>query len=148
LNTELTLVSDLQQQSLKSSLTGAALQAAITTENNQLQQMMKILPQYDDLATQVALVQGQLTQLMSLRISTLVNGGVSSAIEVKVLDPATIQPSRLTPFILSVLGPLLGLVIGLVVIYILAYFDRRPETSEDAQLLTGVPVLSRIPNAY
>lgn len=148
MNALISLTSSLQQQSLKSSLTGAALQSAITTENSRLQTMLKLLPQYSVLGSAVAQYQGQLGQLESTRISTLVSGGVSPAVEVKVLDPGAIQPNRLTGFVLSALGPLVGLIVGLVVIYVLAYFDRRPETVEDVQLLTGVPVLARIPGAF
>ena len=145
---ELALITDLQRQSLAIAPSSTAISQAITTEDSRLQQMLKLLPEYNRLDTGVTTAQSKLTQLEALKVNTLLGGSITAPVEVKVLDAAAIQPDHITAFVAYVLGPVLGLFVGLAVIYVLAYVDRQPRTIEDVQDLTGVAVLGRVPSAF
>lgn len=148
LSNQLSLVSSLRRDSLIASANSRAINDALTKENNNLQAMLALLPQYTDLTTHVTVAQGQLGQLEAQKIGEIVSRMVAPNVQVKVLDSAHLQVGSALAAIIPVVGLLLGAGVGLVLVYLFTYFDRSPRVAADAADITGLPVLAHVPDAF
>lgn len=118
-------------------------QAALQTE---LDRLVALLPDYERLLADSAQSVSELTQFRNGRLQMRLNGSVSPGDFVRQLDPPAIASSFIIDLLFYTLGTLGGLVAGLLLVYLLAYFDRVPRSVEEVAELTGVPVLARIPD--
>ena len=141
------LVNDLQRQVLTANVQSAGLDQAISTEESELKRMTDLLPQYEQLNSQVTSIQSQINQMQTEKLNLLVNDSLMPGADVKVLDAPRLQPNTFWQIVFYALGTLLGAFVGLVLAYVFAYFDRTPRTTADVQDLLGVPVLARVPKA-
>lgn len=141
-----TLVSNLQQQVLTTESESAGRPQAIATEQVELNRLTALQPKYNQLSAQVSQIQSQISQLQASKLSLLVNASLIPSAEVKELDSPAVQPNTFWTIVLYALSIAFGLFAGLVVVYLLAYFDQTPRSAADVQTLVGAPVLVRVPN--
>lgn len=140
-------VTDLRRQLIMLNAGDGDPQEAQAIEREEVRRLAALMPQYDALYARITAAQGQLALLMNRKLDLVINGVVNPSTQVKVLDTAQVEPQVFWQFIIQALGIVLGLFAGLVVVYLLAYFDRTPRTSEDVEELLGFPVLARLPKA-
>ncbi|MGH2461317.1 MAG: hypothetical protein ACRDIY_20855, partial [Chloroflexota bacterium] len=141
------LVNDLNREVLGAQVSAAGQDQAIATEQTELNRLAGLQPTYDQLNAQVGMVQAQLTQLQSSRLSLLLNDNLSPSAEVKVLDQPRLQPNTLWTIVLYAMSTIFGACAGLVVVYLIAYFDQTPRSLDDVEALVNAPVLVRLPRA-
>lgn len=142
------LISELRRQSLASTVANSGFGDALTREEARLQRLRVLSPEYEQLSSAVQQAESLLTQLQLKKVDMVVGGSLPASVQVKVLDPPHIQSNLAWTFMLYVLGAALGLLGGLVVVYLLASSDRSPESVEQVEDLIGVPVLVRVPNGF
>jgi capsular polysaccharide biosynthesis protein len=142
------VVTDLKLKLLTLQIPEIGYQRAIAPVEAELYRLLSLLPEYEELAIDVLQLQSMLFQVQSRKVDLIVSGSLSPAAQVKVLDPASIQSDFLMIFITFLLSIVFAGSVGLLVVYMIAYFDRAPQTIGDVQELMGAPVLAQIPNAY
>lgn len=66
---------------------------------------------------------------------------------VQVIDVAELPTSPVTPGkrTISMIGSMLGLIIGVVIVFLIEYFDNTIKTPEDVKKYLGLPVIGTIP---
>lgn len=141
-------VADLQRQQLTAATPEANLSSVVSSEQTELDRMQQLLPQFDQLNARVAQTQAYYANLQERKLDMLLSSLVPDDSQVKVLDPAHYEPDTLMRIILYALSVLLATIVGVVLIYVLAYFDRTPHSVNDIHALFGSDVrVIRLPRA-
>jgi capsular polysaccharide biosynthesis protein len=148
LATQNALVADLKLKLLALDIPEIGYERALAPVEAELNRLLSLLPEYEELATEVYQLQSMLYLLQARKVDLIISGSLSPAAQVKVLDPASIQSDFMRIFITYLLSVLFAATVGLSVVYLIGYLDRAPQTTSDVQELMGAPVLAQIPSAY
>jgi len=140
-------LSELRRQRLTGSTTAEGLESILAAENAELDRLMRLSAEQTELAARVAQAASEINSLQSYKLQLTIAGTLLPASQVKIIDAAQPQSNLLWTLVLYAVGTLLGLVAGLIVVYLTAYFDRTPRTEAEVEALVGVPVLARVPPA-
>jgi capsule polysaccharide export protein KpsE/RkpR len=147
ISTQAALVNQLVVSAAGGSANTAALQAALATEEQELQRLSRLEGQYNDYAFQVAQAQGRIATLQQRLLDISVGQTLPPEAQIKVLDSARIPSSFWRTVLPYGLAVVLSLLVALCVVYLLAFFEREPITVERIRHELGVPVLARVPSA-
>ncbi|MDB6054650.1 MAG: putative Protein-tyrosine kinase [Verrucomicrobiales bacterium] len=124
----------------------ASWKAQITAATEELKAARRFENDYLTLVEDLNTIKGQLSDTrrveVALDASASSNDGVFEIIEAGVGSPSPVGPQR-TRMVLN--GLMVGLLIGLGIIYLLAQLDDRLELAEDIEKFLDVPVLGQIP---
>lgn len=139
------LATELQRQQVTLQAAPSITQSQLDAEQQELDRLKLLMPEYDRLSNEAGNASAQLSQFGSRRLDLMIQGAISPSDFVKPLDKPQIQSSFFLDMIFYTMGTLAGLVAGLLLVYVIAYFDRVPRTVEEVQELVGVTVIGRIP---
>lgn len=145
-NSQMALINELRRQQTTAITPSGSVQQRAQTERAELDRLVALRPDYERLAADVDRAGAELGQFTARRLDMMVSGAVSPTAFIKPLDAAQIQSSFLLDIIFYTLGAVAGFVAGLLLIYVIAYFDRVPRTTEEVHDLLGVPVFGRVPS--
>ncbi len=123
----------------------AAIEEALTEAQAELARLMTLQPEYERLQLELQLAQSALSQLDSSVRRRLLEETTLGRAQVKILDKAIVKPRFILTVAIYVVSGLMGFIIGLVLIYILTYFDRTVYTPSEAEALMDAPVLVTVP---
>ncbi len=141
------LVNDIHRQVVLAKTPSVGLDAALQPEEAELQRLLGLVPEYERLNAEVTQLSGQLNVLEGRKLDFIVNAAAAPAAQIKVLDPAQLQSNALWTVVTYVVGLVVGVFAGLVVVYLMAYFDRTPRSADDVENLVNLPVLARLPRS-
>ncbi|HEX2035732.1 MAG TPA: hypothetical protein VHS99_16265 [Chloroflexota bacterium] len=148
LATRTATVSELRRQQLTAAAASGGLKEVLAPEEAELQRLLPLVPLNDELTSRLSLAEAQLTQLVARKFDLVLASTLPPAVQLKVLDAPRIQSNLLWTVILYALGAVLGAFVGLLIVYLVTYYDRCPQTVAEVQELTGSVVLVRLPRAY
>ncbi|HEV2954212.1 MAG TPA: hypothetical protein VG015_08985 [Candidatus Dormibacteraeota bacterium] len=124
----------------------ASLQASLTAAEEQLSTQTDLESQYQSLLDQVNQAKQVMQGLVLAEQAYVGADRPPYANEVKVLDAAQPQSQALILLLTYLVGVVLGLLVGMSIVYLVAVFHRPEQTSLEVGRAFGAPVLVRIPS--
>lgn len=144
---QLGLVAEFQRQ--EAALAGqsgpATVAARLKAAQDEGARLGGLWPEYERLSRNAGAALGQLDTIERRRLEWRLASINSINSYVKQLDQPTLQSDLLIQVLFYALAVIAGLVAGMFLVYVIAYFDRIPRSTEDVEVLTGLAVLGRIP---
>ena len=124
-----------------------ALQGQIAQTTAQLQSILTISEPTPEQQQQIQTLENRLASLRSAYAGLLAFTSASSANQVTVVDPAVpaAAPSSPRPAMNFALALVLGILLAIAVAFLADYLDDSIKSREDAERVTGAPVLGVIP---
>jgi len=124
-----------------------ALPGQIAQTTTQLESLLSILTPTPEQQQQIQTLENRLASLRSAYASLLSYTSASSANQVTVVDPAVpaATASSPRPTMNFVLALVLGTLLAIAIAFLIDYLDDSIKTREDAERVTGAPVIAVIP---
>lgn len=125
-----------------------ALQGQIEQTTAQLESLLSISLPTPEQQQQIQTLENRLASLRSAYAGLLAYRSASSANQVTVVDPAVpaAAPSSPRPAMNFAIALVLGTLLALAVAFLVDYLDDSIKTREDAERVTGAPVIGVIPH--
>jgi succinoglycan biosynthesis transport protein ExoP len=127
-----------------------ALSAELARQKAVAQQLNSVAIEYNNLKVEVSTRRALLDELLKKQAETEVSSRMESSREsnVTVVDAAIPPGTHFRPSLVRNLGigSAVGLVLGLAVVFLAEYLDRRVKTTEDVERLLGLPLLATVPD--
>lgn len=127
-----------------------ALEGQIADSTAQLQALLAISTPTPEQDQQIQTLENRLASLRSAYAGLLAFTSASAANQVTVVDPAVpaTSPSTPRPAMNFALALVLGLLLALGIAFLIDYLDDSIKTIDDAERITGAPVIGVIPKIH
>ena len=112
-----------------------------------MDRLKALLPEYEQLESRVRLAHGTRDQLDGIIRQMLIDETNIGTAQVRILDDAMLKPTLVMTIAIYTAASLMGLVLGLLLIYLLSYYDRKVYTARQASRLMGSSVLTEVPSS-
>lgn len=145
IQSQMSLVNQLTVSDATTRAGAGALDAAVASEQAELQRLLRLQPQFDQLNLDLVTAQGQRTSLEQRILDIQLGRTLPAEAQVKVLQDATIQSSLLMTLLTYALGVFLAVFVSLTTVYLLAYFEKLPPSIQELEQALGRPVIIRVP---
>jgi len=146
--TRIGMLGELRRQQLVTASEPPNTTDLVGPEQDELDRLTSLQPEFQRLSTRVAAAEGFVSTLEVRKFNLTLSAILPPDAQIKVLDSAYVQPDTFFVIVMYALGAVLGLCLGLAVVYLMAYFDRTPYDFSDVQSLYPQQVLIvRVPPA-
>lgn len=145
IQTQMALVNQLVVVHLGSEASAESVALALNTEEQELQRLLTLQPDYDRFSRTLIDAENRLTSLEQRLLDTIVSRSLPAETEIKVLHSASIQSNLWWQLLTYALGVAVAIFASLTAVYLLAFFERVPPTVRELEQEFGRPVLARVP---
>jgi hypothetical protein len=121
-----------------------ALRASLRTEQQELERLLQLSPEYDRLSSELQAAETRVNQLHQAEETLVVGQILPASARLKVLDGGRIQSQLFFQVLVYSVGLLVGLLAGFTAVYILALTEKTGTAEQVAQAFDA-PILVRIP---
>ena len=127
--------------------TSQALARQLAIEQAQLDRLTGLESRFNELAFNLQLAQDRMSQFSQTEQATVIGEQLPAQLDVKLLDGATIQSPFFYLFLTYATAFMLGLLVGLSVVYVIGLYQKPYQSADEIARTFGTPVLVRVPRA-
>ncbi len=120
---------------------------AIQREAAELERLSGLNVKYQDLLFDMQSAEARVKQEQEQVVGLVASLLVPPSAQVRTVDTAATMSSLRWSIAVYAIAALLGLFLGITVIYVMGYFDRTPHTADEAGKLLDAPVLTSVPKS-
>ena len=122
-----------------------SLQASLRQARAQLDALTNLDSQYQTLSDRVVQAKQVIQGLVQAEQAYEAGGRPPYSLEARMLDRAAIQSQALLVLLMYLVGVVLGVLVGVALVYLITLFRREPQTAADVGHAMRAPVVARIP---